>query len=236
MRICGDLDLKALRFRWQGVTGRSAARSHLPKHLLFAMLAYRIQADAFGDLDAGMVQILKAAVGSGGSAAITKLTDKLDQRNQELPPGAILTREWNGRDHRVMVLADGFAFEGKTYDSLSKVAFAITGTKWNGPRFFGLRAAPQLQAAYMTSAGKSVRCAIYTRVSTDAGLDQEFNSLDAQYDASEAYIRSQAHAGWTLIKTRYDDGGFSGGSTDRPALQKLARRCQGPQDQCHCRL
>ncbi|MEH6952552.1 recombinase family protein [Nitrobacter sp. NHB1] len=73
----------------------------------------------------------------------------------------------------------------------------------------------------MTSAGKSARCAIYTRVSTDAGLDQEFNSLDAQYDASEAYIRSQAHANWTLIKMRYDDGGFSGGSTDRPALQKL---------------
>ncbi|MEZ5765159.1 MAG: recombinase family protein [Xanthobacteraceae bacterium] len=66
-----------------------------------------------------------------------------------------------------------------------------------------------------------IRCAIYTRVSTDSGLDQEFNSLDAQYDASEAYIRSQAHAGWHLIKTRYDDGGFSGGSTDRPALQKL---------------
>ena len=54
-----------------------------------------------------------------------------------------------------------------------------------------------------------VRCAIYTRVSTDAGLDQEFNSLDAQYDASQAYIRSQAHAGWTLVKSRYDDGGFS---------------------------
>ena len=66
-----------------------------------------------------------------------------------------------------------------------------------------------------------VRCAIYTRVSTDSGLDQEFNSLDAQYDASQAYIRSQAHAGWTLVKSRYDDGGFSGGSTDRPALQRL---------------
>ena len=66
-----------------------------------------------------------------------------------------------------------------------------------------------------------VRCAIYTRVSTDSGLDQEFNSLDAQYDASQAYIRSQAHAGWTLVKARYDDGGFSGGSTDRPALQRL---------------
>ena len=63
---------------------------------------------------------------------------------------------------------------------------------------------------------KPVRCAIYTRVSTDQGLDQEFNSLDAQYDASSAYIRSQAHAGWTLIKARYDDGGYSGGSTDRP--------------------
>ena len=66
-----------------------------------------------------------------------------------------------------------------------------------------------------------VRCAIYTRVSTDSGLDQEFNSLDAQYDASQAYIRSQAHAGWSLVKVRYDDGGFSGGSTDRPALQRL---------------
>jgi site-specific DNA recombinase len=68
---------------------------------------------------------------------------------------------------------------------------------------------------------KPVRCAIYTRVSTDQGLDQEFNSLDAQYEASSAYIKSQAHAGWTLIKTRYGDGGYSGGSTDRPDLQRL---------------
>src|SRR5690242_18480818 len=73
----------------------------------------------------------------------------------------------------------------------------------------------------MTVAGKTIRCAIYTRVSTDSGLDQEFNSLDAQYEASSAYIRSQAHAHWTLVRTRYDDGGFSGGSTDRPALQRL---------------
>ena len=73
----------------------------------------------------------------------------------------------------------------------------------------------------MTSSAKAIRCAIYTRVSTDAGLDQEFNSLDAQYDAASAYIRSQAHAHRTLIRTRYDDGGFSGGSTDRPALQLL---------------
>ena len=72
-----------------------------------------------------------------------------------------------------------------------------------------------------TRAAKPVRCAIYTRVSTDQGLDQNFNSLDAQYDASQAYIRSQGHAGWTLLRAKYDDGGFSGGNTDRPALQRL---------------
>src|SRR6266487_923498 len=68
---------------------------------------------------------------------------------------------------------------------------------------------------------KPVRCAIYTRVSSDSGLEQEFNSLDAQYDAASAYIRSQAHAHWTLVRTRYADGGFSGGSINRPALQTL---------------
>jgi site-specific DNA recombinase len=66
---------------------------------------------------------------------------------------------------------------------------------------------------------KQVRCAIYTRVSTEQGLDQEFNSLDAQYEAASAYIKSQAHAGWTLIRSRYDDGGYSGGSTDRPTCK-----------------
>lgn len=72
-----------------------------------------------------------------------------------------------------------------------------------------------------TESCKTVRCAIYTRVSTDQGLDQDFNSLDAQSEASQAYIKSQAHAGWALLKTKYDDGGFSGGNTDRPALQQL---------------
>jgi site-specific DNA recombinase len=63
--------------------------------------------------------------------------------------------------------------------------------------------------------------AVYTRVSTEHGLEQEFNSLDNQREASEAYVKSQAHEGWKLIRTRYDDGGYSGGSMDRPALQKL---------------
>lgn len=134
-----DLDFNALRARWQGVMGR-AAPTHLAKHLLLAILAYRLQADAFGDLDASSAQLLKCAATVGSTAELAPLTDRLDQRNQELRAGAILTREWNGRDHRVTVLADGFAWENRTYDSLSKIAFAITGTKWNGPRFFGLRA------------------------------------------------------------------------------------------------
>ena len=68
---------------------------------------------------------------------------------------------------------------------------------------------------------RSLRCAIYTRVSTEQGLEQDFNSLDAQREACEAYIKSQAHEGWRLVRDRYDDGGFSGGSMVRPALQRL---------------
>jgi len=65
------------------------------------------------------------------------------------------------------------------------------------------------------------RCAIYTRKSSEEGLEQDFNSLDAQHEACEAYIASQRHEGWVLIKDRYDDGGISGGHLDRPALQRL---------------
>src|SRR5436309_12129272 len=68
---------------------------------------------------------------------------------------------------------------------------------------------------------KALRCAIYTRVSTDQGLEQEFNSLDNQRESAEAYVKSQAHEGWRCLPALYDDGGFSGGSLDRPALQRL---------------
>ena len=73
----------------------------------------------------------------------------------------------------------------------------------------------------MNAKRKVLRCAVYTRKSSDEGLDQEFNSLDAQREASEAYITSQTHEGWQLIKTQYNDGGYSGGNMERPALQHL---------------
>jgi hypothetical protein len=115
------------------------------------------------------------------------------------------------------VLEDGFAWNSASYRSLSEVARAITGTNWNGPL---LRPAQQTASRRATPM-RTLRCAIYTRVSTEHGLEQEFNSLDNQREASEAYVKSQAQEGWRAPSARYDDGGFSGGSMDRPALQRL---------------
>jgi site-specific DNA recombinase len=77
-----------------------------------------------------------------------------------------------------------------------------------------------------------VRCAIYTRKSTEEGLEQEFNSLDAQRELAEAYIASQKGAGWKLVPARYDDGGFSGGNLDRPALQRLLEDVEARRIDC----
>src|SRR5580700_8294844 len=71
------------------------------------------------------------------------------------------------------------------------------------------------------SVSTRIRCAIYTRKSTEEGLEQDFNSLHAQREAAEAYIKSQKHLGWTLVSYPYDDGGFSGSNIDRPALKRL---------------
>jgi hypothetical protein len=132
------LALNGLRARWQSMTGRQAP-PHLPWHLLLAMAAYHLQADALGDLDAATARLLKRVGSSRSDAEVAPLTDAFAQQRHELLPGTVLTREWNGHIHRVMVTKDGFAWDGSTYDSLSKIACAITGTKWNGPRFFGLR-------------------------------------------------------------------------------------------------
>jgi hypothetical protein len=130
-----DLDNRDLRKSWHAVLGRLPA-PHLPRHLLFRILAYRLQADRFGDLDGESKQLLDRwdSPDKAGQKAVN-----LARRVADVRPGTVLGREWNGRMHRVSVLADGFAWNDKTYPSLSQVAFAITGTRWNGPRFFGLR-------------------------------------------------------------------------------------------------
>jgi hypothetical protein len=132
------LDLKGLRARWQSVLQRPPP-DYLPRHLLFAIIAYRIQADRFGDLDHETRQLLDRAGAKESGTAMSARLVTFDQKRTQLTPGTVLVREWDRRSQRVMVMSDGFAWNGQTYDSLSKVAFAITGTKWNGPRFFGLR-------------------------------------------------------------------------------------------------
>src|SRR5712675_2446299 len=132
------LDLKGLRARLRSVLQRPAP-DHLPRHLRSAIIAYRIQADRFGDLNHETRQLLDHTGPKESGAATSARLVSFDQKRTELTPGTVLVREWDRRSQRVMVMADGFAWNGKTYDSLSKVAFAITGTKWNGPRFFGLR-------------------------------------------------------------------------------------------------
>ena len=156
----------------------------------------------------------------------------------------MLAREWRGRLERVTVLEEGFAWNGN--DLWQPVAWSprrspaqagtaiaslacdpASGRHDELRRRRGRESGAVVRAAVLRrrrEAGKpkaSLRCAIYTRVSSDSGLEQEFNSLDNQREASEAYIKSQAHEGWMLIRDRYDDGGFSGGSMERPALQKL---------------
>jgi hypothetical protein len=132
------LDLKGLQARWRSVMGRPAPL-HLPRHLMFGILAWRIQADALGDLDGESMRLLKQTASASAADQITPVLAIGDRRRRTLLPGTILSRDWNGQTHRVMVIAGAYAWDGKTYDSLSQVAFAITGTRWNGPRFFGLR-------------------------------------------------------------------------------------------------
>jgi hypothetical protein len=130
-----DLDVKALRAQWHNVLGRPPP-PHLPRHLLLRIVAYRLQADCLGDLDP---QSKRALDGAESPEKVRQNATPLAERQTVLKAGTILGRERNGRMHRVSVLADGFAHDGKTYSSLSNIAFAITGTRWNGPKFFGLR-------------------------------------------------------------------------------------------------
>lgn len=159
--------------------------------------------------------------------AVTTAVVPLD--DPRLPmPGSLIRKDYKGQTIVVKVLSAGFEYDGRRFPSLSAIAHEITGTKWNGFVFLPLprRIAVAVETRVkdqQNSDGKRtvVRCAIYTRKSTDEGLDQAFNTLDAQRDAAEAFINSQRHEGWVVLRQKYDDGGYTGANMDRPAFQRL---------------
>ena len=126
------LDVVGLTLCWRNHLG-GAVPAHLPRWLLARILAYRLQAAAYGDLERSVAH---CAAGAGGEPFTRR--EPATREGASLKPGALLVRECKGRLQRVMVLEEGFAWQGTTYGSLSQVAKAITGTNWNGHRFFGL--------------------------------------------------------------------------------------------------
>jgi hypothetical protein len=136
-----DLDANALCLQWRDQMGGSPP-AHLPRWLLLRILAYRIQAAVLGSLDKETLRVLRQSrdrrpESSHARPFETRVPTTRDGAN--LRAGALLVRELNGKLERVMVLEKGFAWNGETYSSLSQIAKAMTGTSWNGHRFFGLR-------------------------------------------------------------------------------------------------
>jgi Protein of unknown function (DUF2924) len=125
-----SLGIDALRRRWRAMFGAVPPKG-LTKDIIARMIAYRIQEEAFGGLDKKTVRLLDRLARG----------EKPSELNRRLKAGTVLVREYLGERHTVTVVADGFLWADKTYSSLSVIAQAITGTKWNGPRFFGLRMA-----------------------------------------------------------------------------------------------
>jgi Protein of unknown function (DUF2924) len=138
-----ELDANGLCLQWRNHLGGTPP-AHLARWLLMRILAYRIQATAHGGLDKETLRVLRQP--KGKRLASTNLHPfeariATTREGTKLQAGALLAREWKGRLERVMILEKGFAWNRETYGSLSQVAKAMTGTSWNGHRFFGLRTA-----------------------------------------------------------------------------------------------
>ena len=144
-----DLDVKGLCLQWRNHLG-GLPPAHLPRWLLLRILAYRVQVGALGGPDKETLLILRQPKGHTLESPDGRPFEARIPTTREgarLTAGALLAREWNGNLERVMVLERGFAWNGETYGSLSQVAKAMTGTNWNGHRFFGLRIAKSDRSA-----------------------------------------------------------------------------------------
>ncbi len=135
-----SLGIEALRQRWRSMFG-AIPPQRLTKDIIARTIAYRIQAEALGGLDKETVKLLDRLARGG----------KPDGLTRRLKAGTVLVREYQGERHTVTIVPDGFLWQDRTYLSLSAIARAMTGTAWNGPRFFGLRVAANKEAKAATA-------------------------------------------------------------------------------------
>jgi hypothetical protein len=145
-------DLNGLRRQWRAHLGGEPPL-HVERWLLIRVLAYRLQADTFGGLDKPIQRTLRSNKDEDAAVPFDRRAPQT-RSGVGLKAGALLAREWNGRLERVMVLENGFAWNGQTFGSLSQIAKAMTGTNWNGHRFFGLRQGKTIPANEAIERGK----------------------------------------------------------------------------------
>jgi hypothetical protein len=146
-----DLDLPALRVEWRKLV-RSEPPVFMKRDLLLRALAYDLQVKAFGGLDHHTARLLDRLARMDNPGAVLA-----SLRQRRLKPGTLLVREWDGEVHRIVITADGFLWREQRYKSLSEIARLITGTRWNGPRFFGLREPKGTDAHHPTSPSERPR-------------------------------------------------------------------------------
>jgi hypothetical protein len=222
----------ALRIKYPEVFGEETRSSN--RQFLFRRIAWRLQANVEGDLSERTRQrALEIAndadlricapegffANSGSIDTAKPVARKGPLRDMRLPrPGVLITRQFQDRRIVVKILEKGFEYQSQKYRSLSAIAREIPALAGMASFSLDSRSATMPE---VKEARRTVRCAVYTRKSTEEGLEQEFNSLDAQREAAEAYIKSQRHLGWVVLPQHYDDGGFTGGNIERPALKRL---------------
>ena len=200
-----------------GISTFSRRPSHRNRHYVESRLAYRIQELAYGALPTNIRKMLVEA-----GAKHSKIKSSVGRSTQTLlMPGTTLIREWDERQHRVTVTPDGlYELNGQVFKACRRRRATSPARSGTGRSSSACATARQM-VDERAPARAPKRCAVYCRVSSDERLDQSFNSIDAQKEAGHAFIKSQSHEGWIAVADDYDDGGFSGGNMDRPALRRL---------------
>ena len=218
----GDLSREELAERWTKTYGHPPPKGARRDFLLRAA-AWHLQANRLGGLSPDTRRLLRAATAqvkkqvrrrrdpATGGAEPDASASPVTAPRKQLSPGTRLVRDWNGRSSCRRCAGGGVCVRGQA-------AQVADGNRPSDHRRPLVR--PEVLRA-MSAHQKKLRCAVYTRKSTEEGLDQEFNSLDAQREACVAFIASQAGLGWRLVADHYDDGGISGGTMERPALKRL---------------